>query len=127
MRCQFFQLVPSPTHRVQQLRPKATFSKLPRVHWRVQHRRKSESASCRFRLRSESEVWAQNAEVNIVGGNGVNAMRVDVETTCKDAFVKSSKPSVSASIGGYLTTPVHSAQLRAFACQALNFEDFHVR
>lgn len=79
----------------------------------MQHRRKSESASCRFRLRSESEVWAQNAEVNIVGGNGVNAMRVDVETTCKDAFVKSSKPSVSASIGGYLTTPVHSAQLSA--------------
>jgi len=81
----------------------------------VQHRRKSESAPCRFRLRSESEVWAQNAEVNIVGGNGVNAMSVDVETTCKDALARrQDQHALCLGVDRvFPTPPVHSPQLSA--------------
>ena len=59
----------------------ATYNKLPSGYWRVQVRRKRQHASRTFRLKSEGEQWALEAERAIASGRGVHASRVDRHTT----------------------------------------------
>ncbi|MTD92762.1 hypothetical protein GIW81_00240 [Hyphomicrobium sp. xq] len=59
----------------------ATFDKLPSGRWRAQVRRKGQTASRSFRLKSEAEAWAVEAESNISRGKSVDAVRVDAATT----------------------------------------------
>jgi len=51
----------------------ATFDKLPSGRWRVQVRRKGQTASRSFRLKSDAETWASEAEDNIERGRSVDA------------------------------------------------------
>jgi len=92
---------PVPTH----IGAIATFTKLPSGRWRAQVRRKGQRASRSFRLKSEAEAWAQNAEGNIPCSTRT-AMTPWL-------FIKSTMPSVSAAIVYFPTTPDHSAQLSA--------------
>lgn len=64
----------------------ATFDKLPSGRWRVQVRRKGQRASRCFRLKSEAEAWAVEAEGKISRGKSVNAVLV-VDTTTTFSFV----------------------------------------
>jgi hypothetical protein len=59
----------------------AAFDKLPSGRWRVQVRRKGQHASRTFRLKSEAEAWANEAESQISRGNSVDAFTVDATTT----------------------------------------------
>jgi integrase len=59
----------------------ATFTKLPSGRWRAQVRRKGQNASRCFRLKSEAETWAVEAEGKISRGKSVDAVLVDTTTT----------------------------------------------
>lgn len=59
----------------------ATFDKLPSGRWRAQVRRKGQHASRTFRLKSEAEAWATEAEGKISRGKSVDAVQVDATTT----------------------------------------------
>ena len=62
----------------------AAFNKLPSGYWRVQVRRKRKYASRTFRLKSDAERWALEAERVIATGKGVDAPQVDRRTTFGD-------------------------------------------
>lgn len=59
----------------------ATFNRLPSGYWRAQVRRKGRYVSRSFRLKSEAEVWATEAERAIHAGKSPDAVSVDDTTT----------------------------------------------
>ena len=59
----------------------AAYNKLPSGYWRVQVRRKRQYASRTFRLKSDAEQWALEAERNIATGKTPDAPQIDRRTT----------------------------------------------
>jgi hypothetical protein len=59
----------------------ATFNRLPSGCWRAQVRRKGQHASRSFRLKSEAETWAVEAERAIHRGKPPNTFTVDDKTS----------------------------------------------
>ena len=59
----------------------ATFNRLPSGYWRVQVRRKGQHASRSFRLKSDAEAWAVEAERAVHRGKPPNAFTVDDKTS----------------------------------------------
>lgn len=59
----------------------ATFNRLPSGYWRAQVRRKGWYVSRSFRLKSEAEVWANEAERAIHSGKSPDTISVDEKTT----------------------------------------------
>jgi integrase len=59
----------------------ATFDKLPSGRWRAQVRRKGQTASRSFRLKSDADAWAREAEDQIGRGKSIDAVHVDAATT----------------------------------------------
>ena len=59
----------------------AAYNKLPSGYWRVQVRRKRQYASRTFRLKSDAEQWALEAERNIGTGKTPDAPQIDRRTT----------------------------------------------
>ncbi len=59
----------------------ASFDKLPTGRWRAQVRRKGQHASRTFRLKSEAEAWAVDAERAVHLGKPPNAFRTDDKTS----------------------------------------------
>ncbi len=59
----------------------ATFDKLPSGRWRAQVRRKGQTASRSFRLKSDADAWAREAEDQIGRGKSIDAVHVDATTT----------------------------------------------
>lgn len=59
------------------LRPMATFNKLPSGCWRAQVRRKGQYVSRTFRLKSEAEAWAIDAERAVQTGKDPDALQID--------------------------------------------------
>lgn len=59
----------------------ATFTKLPSGYWRVQVRRKRQYASRTFRLKSDAELWALEAERAVENGKSVDAPKIERGTT----------------------------------------------
>jgi integrase len=59
----------------------ASFTKLPSGRWRAQVRRKGQHASRAFRLKSEAEAWAKEAEAKISRGKSAVAVEADISTT----------------------------------------------
>ena len=62
----------------------AAFNRLPSGYWRVQVRRKRKYASRTFRLKTDAERWALEAERAIATGKGIDAPQVDSRTTFGD-------------------------------------------
>src|SRR5262249_15995022 len=62
----------------------AAFNKLPSGYWRVQVRRKHKYASRTFRLKSDAERWALEAEGGIATGKSIDAPQVDRRMTFGD-------------------------------------------
>jgi hypothetical protein len=62
----------------------AAFNRLPSGYWRVQVRRKRKYASRTFRLKTDAERWALEAERAIATGKGIDAPPVDRLTTLGD-------------------------------------------
>ncbi len=63
----------------------ATFNRLPSGYWRAQVRRKGQYVSRSFRLKSEAEVWATEAERAIHSGKSPDAVSVDDKTSFRRA------------------------------------------
>ena len=59
----------------------ATYSKLPSGHWRAQIRRKRQYASKNFRLKSQAEAWAIEAERAVDLGMNASGPRIDPKCT----------------------------------------------
>jgi hypothetical protein len=59
----------------------ATFNKLPSGYWRAQVRRKGHHVSRTFRLKSEAEVWAIDAERAVQIGKSPDAVQLGRRTT----------------------------------------------
>lgn len=59
----------------------AAFTKLPSGRWRAQVRRKGQHASRTFRLKSDAEGWANEAEDKACRGKSVDAVEIDASTT----------------------------------------------
>jgi hypothetical protein len=59
----------------------ATFNRLPSGYWRAQVRRKGQHASRSFRLESETEAWAVDAERAVHRGKPPNAFTADDKTS----------------------------------------------
>ena len=70
----------------------ATFDKLPSGRWRAQVRRKGQTASRSFRLKSDADAWAREAEDQIGRGKSVDAvhrrrrdeLRVNIDLHIRD-------------------------------------------
>ena len=59
----------------------ATFNKLPSGYWRAQVRRKGQYVSRTYRLKSEAETWAIDAERALTTGMSPNAVSIDRKTS----------------------------------------------
>jgi integrase len=59
----------------------ASFNKLPSGQWRAQVRRRGQQISRSFRLKSQAEAWARDAEIAMISGKSEKSVRVTDKTT----------------------------------------------
>jgi integrase len=59
----------------------ASFNKLPSGQWRAQVRRRGQQVSRCFRLKSQAEAWAREAETAMLTGKSEKSVRVTEKTT----------------------------------------------
>jgi hypothetical protein len=58
----------------------ASFNKLPSGKWRAQVRLRGQHVSRSFRLKSEAEAWAREAEIAAISGKSAKAARISEKT-----------------------------------------------
>jgi integrase len=59
----------------------ASFNKLPSGQWRAQVRRRGQQITRSFRLKSQAEAWAREAETAMLSGKSEKSVRVTEKTT----------------------------------------------
>jgi hypothetical protein len=59
----------------------ASFNRLPSGYWRAQVRRKGQYASRSFRLKSDAEAWAVDAERSVHRGKSAEALPINDKTS----------------------------------------------